>query len=366
MYLLLGVAIALVYIMVTNKNRQKKKLAKKKQEEPVGRQPIVPYRWSSERSEQEDQESGMAMLSADKQEALASLASRSAGEVTAAVAKSAAAPEAAEAVAVPADTDAAAAVLADESAPVADSADVASADGHATAAAVAEEAYEADAAAAAPAPADAELPSGGDSQATAAPEPAVAPAAAAEQSSAPIRSFWEAGRALARLSGQEPQPFSTFAGGTRRYPYGQSALTDKATARTWVAALQERLGEDLVAFIGTTRWEGEPERTDAEVVIGKSEEPFDVLRLAQTDAARYDLSTEDIITKLKGLDKRYGIHLYAAESDAVGFTFENVPEDVAALAAEVLALCPSAGELGEPDKLARRLEETRDIELQWT
>jgi hypothetical protein len=194
-----------------------------------------------------------------------------------------------------------------------------------------------------------------------------APTAAADdaQDTAPIRSFWEAGRVLARLSGQEPQPFSTFAGGTRRYPYCQSALTDPATARTWVAALKPRLNEDLVVFRGTTRWDGEPERTDAEVVIGKSEEPFDVLRLAQTDAPGYDLSTEDIIVKLKSLDKQYGIQLYAAESDAVGFTLDRAPDDVAVLAAELLALCPSAGDLGDSGKLAQHLEETHDIELRW-
>lgn len=349
MYLLLGVAIALVYIILTNKSRQKKQKAKKKQEVPVGRQPIVPYRYSSDRSEQEDQESGMAMLSADKQEALAALAARKPGEeADAAVlavdaAQVDAAPEADSVLdAEPAivSTDA----LADESAVIA-----------ANAAPSAGSVSDAAAEAVAPtAPAAAEA------------VPAVPTAAAdSEQDTAPIRSFWEAGRVLARLSGQEPQPFSTFAGGTRRYPYSQSALTDPATARTWVAALKPRLNEDLVVFRGTTRWDGEPERTDAEVVIGKSEEPFDVLRLAQTDAPGHDLSTEDIIVKLKSLDKQYGIQLYAAESDAVGFTLDRVPDDVAALAAEILALCPSAGDMGDSGKLAQHLEETQDIELRW-
>lgn len=345
MYLLLGVAIALVYIMLTNKNRQKKQRAKKKQQEPVGRQPIVPYRYSAERSEQDDQESSMAMLSADKQEALAALAARTPEEKAAEAAQAAAKLEA----------DAAAASVADGAAPGADE----SAAGTASVAAQA-------AGSAATVAAEAAEPAVAQAAPAAPAAPAVpASAAGGEQDNAPIRSFWEAGRVLARLAGQEPQPFSTFAGGTRRYPYCQSALTDPATARTWVAALQPRLGEGLVAFRGTTRWEGEPERRDAEVVIGKSEEPFDVLRLAQTDAPRYDLSTEDIIGKLKGLDKQYGIQLYAAESDAVGFTLDPIPDDVAALAAELLALCPSAGDMGDSGKLARHLEETQDIELRW-
>jgi hypothetical protein len=359
MYLLLGVAIALVYIILTNKNRQKKQKAKKKQEVPVGRQPIVPYRYSSNRSEQEDQESGMAMLSADKQEALAALAARKPGEEADAVSvvdavQADAAREADGVLAAESaiGTDA----LADESAAVA--ANTAPSAG--SVADVAAEAVTPTAPAAVGAPAAAATHAAAEVAPT-------APTAAADdaQDTAPIRSFWEAGRVLARLSGQEPQPFSTFAGGTRRYPYCQSALTDPATARTWVAALKPRLNEDLVVFRGTTRWDGEPERTDAEVVIGKSEEPFDVLRLAQTDAPGYDLSTEDIIVKLKSLDKQYGIQLYAAESDAVGFTLDRAPDDVAVLAAELLALCPSAGDLGDSGKLAQHLEETHDIELRW-
>ncbi|MCL6457858.1 MAG: DUF4253 domain-containing protein, partial [Gorillibacterium sp.] len=343
MWLLLGIAVALVYIIFTNKKKQQKRKKKhQKPEKAEGRQPIAPYRWSAESTEEQERESSMALLSAEKLQ-------------NAIPAPATAKTKLADTAVVTASTSSAATGSEDEGLrheeavqEAKDAADAGEGTGEAEAVAPSSHSEASEIFAEA----------GRTDEAV----PASTEGAA---SGALIRSFWEAGRELLRLSGKEPQSFSTLAGGTRRYPYCQSALTDKRTARAWVDELQARLSEDLVAFIGTTHWENDAASLDAEVVIGKSESSFDILRLAQTDAAQYDLSTEDLIAKLRDLDLRYGIRIYAAESDSIGFELQSVPEDLPALAAELHVFCPSAEIVGHPEQLAAHLQVTRDIELRW-
>jgi hypothetical protein len=92
------------------------------------------------------------------------------------------------------------------------------------------------------------------------------------------------------------------------------ALSQARTeAEVIVFKLRESLTESLVCFVGTTRFPGEGPIDGAEIVIGPGTCQFDILRHAKTDAINYDMTTGDLIEKLKQYDREFGIDIYHAE-----------------------------------------------------
>lgn len=73
---------------------------------------------------------------------------------------------------------------------------------------------------------------------------------------------------------------------------------------------------------------------------------YEELRTRETDAANYDLDTEDIINKLKEWDQKYEIELSEVTSDTVTIHFKNLPADLTALAQEIYEFCPDTIDQG--------------------
>ncbi|WNQ11075.1 DUF4253 domain-containing protein [Paenibacillus aurantius] len=182
-----------------------------------------------------------------------------------------------------------------------------------------------------------------------------------------IRSMAEAGMILQRISGQAPLPYSTIDFGRRRYPQCISIIIEETDALRLVYMLQPLLTNELLAFVGTNQWLGEEKHAGAELVVGRGETQFDIVRLAQTDAANYDSSTEDIITGLKSIDARYGISIKAASSDSVGFALLNQPNDLHTFCEELYAFCPDLVDqgVGSLEALEQHIANTGYIELWW-
>jgi hypothetical protein len=67
---------------------------------------------------------------------------------------------------------------------------------------------------------------------------------------------------------------------------------------------------------------------------------YQQLRDAEISADNYDLSTEDIIEKLRQWDTQYGIEISDVEFDSVNVTFEKLPNDLSNLALEIYEFCP--------------------------
>ncbi len=67
---------------------------------------------------------------------------------------------------------------------------------------------------------------------------------------------------------------------------------------------------------------------------------IDTLRSRQTNGMNYDVSTEDIISKLQTWDKAYGIQTEDISDSAVTVRFKTVPENTRALAEEIKQFCP--------------------------
>lgn len=329
MWLLLGVALALVYILLTNQARKKKQMKKKAEAKPQGKQPIVPVRWTPDLSAETDRDAEMARLSASKEAYI---------------------PEEKESAVLQAPDDVEPAGLKEPES-----------DGEPPAEPSAVQA-------------EVNRPEKEEVQADEFEEELGAPLLARSNvrpeevlGADRIHSLWEAGKALEKLAGSPPRSYMTFDFGRRKYPQAQSILVGEELAREWVDALQERLDGELVVFIGTTRWLGDEPEQGVEVVVAKGETPFDILRLAQTDAANYDLSTEDIVTKLKELDRRYGIRLYAAQTDSVGFELLRQPTNPESFAEELYAFCPDLVDqgVGSVEHLAAYLKDHRDLHLWW-
>jgi hypothetical protein len=61
----------------------------------------------------------------------------------------------------------------------------------------------------------------------------------------------------------------------------------------------------------------DPPGVGVEVVIGPGSTQFDILRIAASDAVNYDKQTEDLVRVLQDWDRRFGIDIFAAETDTV-------------------------------------------------
>jgi hypothetical protein len=67
---------------------------------------------------------------------------------------------------------------------------------------------------------------------------------------------------------------------------------------------------------------------------------YQQLRDAEINGDNYDLSTEDIIEKLRQWDIQYGIEISDVEDDAVNVTFQKLPDNLTDLALEIYEFCP--------------------------
>jgi hypothetical protein len=67
---------------------------------------------------------------------------------------------------------------------------------------------------------------------------------------------------------------------------------------------------------------------------------YQALRDAGTNGASFGLDTDDVIAHLQQWDAKYGIAYEDVKHDSVLITFKTLPEDLAALAADIYEFCP--------------------------
>jgi hypothetical protein len=103
------------------------------------------------------------------------------------------------------------------------------------------------------------------------------------------------------------------------------------------------------------------------ISIIKSNDPFDILRLEQTDGINYDIENKDVIEKLLSWDKKYGIEIIGADYDWVELVLKKTPENPVDFGQEVYAFCPDAVDqgVGELSELVSTIRETRTLYLWW-
>lgn len=99
----------------------------------------------------------------------------------------------------------------------------------------------------------------------------------------------------------------------------------------------------------------------------RSRDPYDILRLKQTNGYNYGVAPKDVIARLREWDRQFGMGILGADYDWVLLELRRVPEDVAAFAEELHGFCPDSVEqgMGTLAALRQSIASTRQIFLWW-
>lgn len=171
---------------------------------------------------------------------------------------------------------------------------------------------------------------------------------------------------VARLVGAPLRGYSTYDYGSSRDETARSVLVDAKEVRDLVHLVRDKaLPEGFIAFEGSSMREEIPEGK-AELVIARGESQFDCLRVARTELGNWNLSTDDVIAKLREYDGKWGIEIVQAETDSVGFRLLTWPESLETYAADLMAFCPDLKDHFFDEKdLAAKLKATETYLSLW-
>lgn len=131
--------------------------------------------------------------------------------------------------------------------------------------------------------------------------------------------------------------------------------------------LRDQAVPGTVVFLGTTRFLGDFKPDGVELVVGPGDSQLEIVRHARTDACNYDLTTDDIIKKLRQYDEQIGIDIIHAETDTISFKMLSLPGNLAAFAEDLYEFCPDLVDqgCGSVSELLELLRQERSIELWW-
>lgn len=87
---------------------------------------------------------------------------------------------------------------------------------------------------------------------------------------------------------------------------------------------------------------------------------FDTIKENGTGGPNYDVSTEDVIKKLKQWDSQYGIEISEVSHDQVLVKFSSLPDNLESFAKEIYDFCPDVIDqhFGCMDEMVEMMEET--------
>jgi hypothetical protein len=83
-----------------------------------------------------------------------------------------------------------------------------------------------------------------------------------------------------------------------------------------------------------------------EMVVFKTTDHYDIVRLRQTDGANYDIFNEDILSRLEAWSKICKFDIVGAAGDWVCLVFKALPKDICAFAKDVYKFCPDSVDQG--------------------
>ncbi|SMC25443.1 protein of unknown function [Andreprevotia lacus DSM 23236] len=145
---------------------------------------------------------------------------------------------------------------------------------------------------------------------------------------------------LQQVAGASVRDFATRDFGRQHYTGAISALVPERRARRLLNLLRPRLPGGLVAFVGTTRSLCQPPAQGVELVVGHGQTQLDVLDIAASNAANFDMDTPQLKAVLARWQQAYGIDLWQAETDTVQLRLLQTPLGLMDFADEVYDFCP--------------------------
>lgn len=87
-------------------------------------------------------------------------------------------------------------------------------------------------------------------------------------------------------------------------------------------------------------------RAGDELVILKTTDDREIIRIRQTDGANYDIMNADILARLNEWSKLCQFEVVGAARDWVAMSFKTLPENICAFADDVYEFCPDTVEQG--------------------
>ena len=99
----------------------------------------------------------------------------------------------------------------------------------------------------------------------------------------------------------------------------------------------------------------------------KGTDQYEILRIMQTDGDEYDISTQDVINRLKEWEKISTFEIVGADADWVEIEFKTLPPDLKAFAEEVHEFSPDSVDdgPGSIEKLINEIKTTKRLFLLW-
>lgn len=117
-------------------------------------------------------------------------------------------------------------------------------------------------------------------------------------------------------------------------------VADGEAAEKLMTALRPDLGPlECRAFWSERPGTGGPNRAN-EVMIVPASDPYAPLRLRRTDGANYDVSTDDILDRLRQWEQACRFEVVGAAGSWAALKFETLPSRPCAFAEEVYLFCP--------------------------
>lgn len=141
-----------------------------------------------------------------------------------------------------------------------------------------------------------------------------------------------------------------------------TSAVDKAQER--IDAIHAKLGnEGYRAYRCAMALGDEPQK----VCVLRATDQYDILRYECTNGANFNLTTDDIIAKLKAWDATLGLVITSAAHDLVEVRITNAPANWKSFAKEVYAFCPDVVDqgIGSVDALEDDLRTRKVLFLWW-
>lgn len=166
-----------------------------------------------------------------------------------------------------------------------------------------------------------------------------------------------------------PRSYATYDFGRKKDQDCVSVITTPFWAKNKLPLVRRMVSSGLIAFMGTQHkyWDKTLNYEDAEVVIGVGQDQFDIIRLARTFPANYNLSTEDVVRKLMQYDENFGIDITHAETDTVEFRLLKIPSDFNRFIIDLGSFCPDivTQEFGSITALREYVKAKKHVYLWW-
>lgn len=150
---------------------------------------------------------------------------------------------------------------------------------------------------------------------------------------------------------------------------GISFITFEEKAEELVVELQSKIKQlGYLAFINERNFI-QGSKSKCRIGILKGTDQFELLKILQTNGDNYDISNDDVISKLKQWNNYYPFSIVGAGFDWIEANFTVLPsnQDLKSLVQEMYEFCPDTVEqgTGSIEELIEEIKETKKLFLWW-